>query len=119
MSHSTARLLYWGPRVLAMAFAAFLGIFALDAFEAGNFWAKVLAFGIHLIPSALVIGMLIIGWRHEWAGAGLFTLAAVFYAALVLPRHWEWAAILGIPLLVIAALFLANWVERGKLQSAL
>ena len=88
MSRSTARLLYWSPR-------------------------------IHLIPTAVIIVVVIAAWRWEWVGAGLFTLAAVFYAWTVLPRHVDWAVIMAVPLLVIAALFLANWIERPKLRAAL
>jgi lysylphosphatidylglycerol synthetase-like protein (DUF2156 family) len=120
MSRSSARLLYWSPRVLAAAFALFLSLFALDVFnEAHGFWHTVLAFSIHLIPSAIIVAVLVAAWRWEWIGAGLFTLVAVFYAWQVLPRHVDWAATISLPLLVMAALFLVNWVERAKVRAVL
>ncbi len=119
MSHFAARLLYWSPRVLAIAFAAFISIFALDVFgETHGFWITALALSIHLIPAAIVVAVLLLAWRWEWVGALLFTLTAAFYAWWALPRHLNWAVIIGGPLLVIAGLFLANWIERSKLRPA-
>ena len=122
MSRSSARLLYWSPRVLSILFAAFVSLFALDVFngnEENGFWQTVLAFLIHMVPAAIVVIALSIAWRWEWLGATVFAIVAAFYSWTVLPRHWDWALIMASPLLLIAALFLANWVERGKLRSAL
>jgi hypothetical protein len=120
MSRSVARLLYWSPRILAIVFAFLLSLFALDVFnEAHGFWHTSLALLVHLIPALVVVAVLLASWRWEWMGAGLFTLAAIFYAWMVLPMHINWAVTVAIPLLVIGALFLANWIERAKLRSAL
>ncbi len=123
MSRSAARLLYWSPRVLAILFVLFLGAFALDAFnEFHVFWKCILAFSIGLLPAAIVAAILAVAWRWEWVGAAMFALAAVYYAWswTVPPRHMNWPATAGIsgPLLVIAGLFLANWIERAKLRTA-
>lgn len=120
MSRSSARLLFWSPRILAIAFTLFLALFSLDAFnQVQGFWQTVLAFSLHLIPVAVVGAILIIAWRWEWVGAGLFALVALQYALKVLPRHVDWALTIAAPLLLIAALFLTNWIERAKLRSAL
>lgn len=120
MSHLAARLLYWSPRSLAIAFALFVSIFALDVFgEAHGFWPTAVALGIHLIPVAVLAGVLAAAWRWEWVGAVVFSLIAGFYAWQVLPRHMDWAAIMGTPLVLIAALFLANWIESAEVRSAL
>ena len=120
MSRPAARLLYWSPRILSIAFAVFLSVFALDAFdEAHDFWPTARALSIHLVPTAVILAALIAAWRWEWVGVALFSLAAVFYIWSVLPRHVDWAFTIGVPLLVIAGLFLANWIERAHLRSAL
>jgi hypothetical protein len=120
MSHPAAQLLYWSPRILAIAFAVFLSIFALDVFnETHGFWTMLLAVLVHLIPAALIVAALIAAWRWEWIGAGLFALLAAFYAWQVVPRHISWLVTIDVPLLLIAALFLANWIERAKLRAAL
>lgn len=119
MSQKGKRLLYWLPRVLAIFFALFLSIFALDVFEEPNgFWRTVLAFAIHLIPAATVAAILAAAWRWEWMGTVLFALAAALYAQQVLPRHPDWAAILCTPLLTIAVLFLADWIAARRARPA-
>jgi len=119
MSHLAARLLYWSPRILAIAFAAFISIFALDVFgETHGFWLTALALSIHLIPTAIVVAILIVAWRWEWVGAVAYTLLLALYAWWALPRHVSWVAIIGTPLLAMAGLFLANWIERAKLRPA-
>src|ERR1039458_1105158 len=115
MSRVTARLLYWSPRILSIAFAIFLSLFALDVFnEIHGFWQTVLAFSIHLIPAMVIVAVLIVAWRWEWIGTGLFSLAAVYYAVHMLSRNMKnWPAVMGIslPLLLIAATFLAGWIK--------
>lgn len=120
MSQKGKRLLFWLPRILAILFALFLSIFALDVFqEPRGFWRTALAFAIHLIPSATVVAMLAAAWRWEWMGTVLFALAAGLYAQQVLPRHPDWAAILCSPLLAIAALFLADWIAERRARAVL
>ena len=115
MSRKTGPLLFWPPRILTIAFAIFLGVFALDVFnEPHGFWRTVLAFGIHLIPAAMVVAILAAAWRWEWPGVLFFTLAAALYAWHVLPVHPGWAAAIAIPMLVIAGLFFADWLAQPR-----
>ena len=123
MSRATARLLYWSPRIISVAFAVFLSLFALEAFNQVHGAGRILlAFSMDLIPALVIVAALIVAWRWEWIGAVLFFLAAVYYAWswTVPPRHIHWAPIVGIsgPLLVMAALFLVSWIERSKVRLA-
>jgi len=122
MSRGPARLLYWSPRILSIGFAIFLSLFALDVFsEFHGFWLIAAALAIHLIPTLIVLVVLIAAWKWEWLGAVLFAGVGVYYALHMLLRHLSnWPAVLGIslPLLVIATLFLANWMEGPKLRAA-
>ena len=108
---ATARLFwYWAPRVLAILFAAFLGVFALDVFtEPMSFGKTVVALAIHLIPSALIVGVLLLAWKWEWVGAAVFGLLGLLYAS-------HYSLPLGIPLEVIATLFWFDWVHRAELH---
>jgi len=118
MSSVASRFLFWSPRVLCIAFAVFLSLFALDVFNEGcGFRQTALALLIHLVPAAIVAAVLLVAWRWEWAGAVLFAAAAVIYAWRFLPRHWNWVLMISLPLLVIAGLFLANWLLRSQLRS--
>jgi len=122
MSRSAARLLFWSPRILAIAFAAFISIFALDVFgENQGFWLTALAFSIHMIPTMIVVAVLIAAWKWEWIGVLAFAMLAAWYSLTALHRHFPLSTFLAIPLplLVIAGLFVANWMERAKLRTAL
>ena len=117
MSLRMKRLLHWSPRVLSIALAVSLSLFALDVFnEPQGFWLTGVALMIHLAPALLVVAMLIAAWRWEWAGALLFALAAALYTRDVLPTHPSWAAIVSGPLLLIAGLFLADWLVRMRVR---
>lgn len=101
--------LYWSPRLLAVLYAAFLSLFALDVFGQGHsFTETMLALLMHLVPTFVVIGVLAIAWRWEWVGAALFVILAVLLAALTgfqLPGLVY--LMLCAPLLLVAVLFVA------------
>jgi hypothetical protein len=68
----------------------------------------------------IVVAILIAAWRWEWVGAVVYALLTALYLWWGLPRR----PLLGVlmiatPLLVIAGLFLADWIERAKLRLAL
>jgi len=114
LSHAGKVLLYWAPRALCIAFALFLSVFALDVFsENRGFWQTALALGLHLIPSAIVVLILIVAWRREWIGAVLFAAVAIWYSVGA-RRHPDWILTIGGPLFVVAALFLTDWLIRRQ-----
>ena len=120
MNQLSARLLYWSPRILAIAFALFLSLFALDVFdEVHGFWVTALAFSIHLVPALIVVAVLIAAWRWEWVGAVAYALLTALYLWWGLPkRPFLGVLTIATSLIVIAGLFLANWIERPKLHTA-
>lgn len=119
MTQTGRQLLFWSPRVLCIAFAAFLSLFALDVFGEGHgFWRTAMALVMHLKWPAVVAGILMLAWRWEWIGASLFTVAAVLYLRMALNRnHPDWALVISGPLVVVAGLFLANWLKRTELHT--
>jgi hypothetical protein len=125
MNTSMKRIVYWTPRVLSIALIGFLSLFALDVFNEGNsFWQTGLALGIHLIPSFVLIGVLVLAWKWEWIGAVAFAAAGLLYISMVLPRPMpvtvklNWILPLSGPAFVIAGLFLINWFKRGTLRNS-
>jgi hypothetical protein len=67
MTLAAKRILFWTPRVLAIAFAVFLALFALDAFGEGyTGWRLLLALAMHLVPAGIVAAVLALAWRWEW-----------------------------------------------------
>lgn len=125
MNQSWKRLLLWTPRVLSIAYIAFLSMFALDVFqEERGFWKIAAALLIHLIPSAVLIVALILAWRWEWVGAAVYGLAGLAYVAIVLRLKiaaglkLEWILFIAGPAVCVAALFLVDWIKRGELHAA-
>ena len=110
--------LFWSPRALCILFAVFISMFALDVFGEGQgFWQTTIALLFHLIPTALIVVALALAWRWEWLGAVLFFLLALGYVAMVgLCRPWSWYAFISGPLLLVAVLFLLNWIYRKELR---
>ncbi len=110
-------LLFWTPRILCLLFATFISVFAADAFGEGQgFWDTTLRLILHLIPTAVVLGILAVSWRWEWVGGILFTALGVLYLVLFWGLFdWRaYAAIAG-PLFVVGGLFLSNWWWRAEL----
>jgi len=116
VSETTHRLVYWTPRVLTIAFALFLALFAADVFEMPlGFWQKALALVMHLVPTLAVLAVLAIVWRHEWVGALLFPLLAVVHLVSKWGQlDWSGYAIIEAPLLVMGVLFLLAWRDRAS-----
>ncbi len=112
-------LLFWTPRILCLLFAVFLSLFALDVFTEGyGFWKTILALLIHLIPTWIILVILAVSWRWEWAGALLFTSLGIFYMVSTRWRmHWSAYALISGPLFVVAAMFLIDWVYRARLAA--
>jgi hypothetical protein len=97
-------LVMWGPRLLGLSVAAFLGLFALDAFDTGPVAAALPSLAVHLVP-ALVVGLMAAaGWRYPWLGAIGFGVLAAGYAVAV-PHRLDWVLVISGPLAVVAVLF--------------
>jgi hypothetical protein len=117
MKGPVRRLLFWSPRVLCIAFAIFLSLFALDVFNEGlGVWKTILALSIHLIPTAFVVVVLALSWRWEWVGGLLYIAAGTRY--LFLARgHPPWVLVISGPLFIVGALFLVNWWKRAEIRA--
>jgi len=113
MSALIRTMVTWGPRVLGLAVAAFLGLFALDAFDAGPA-AAASNFGVHLLPALVVTLIAAAGWKHPLLGAIGFGLLAVGYAMAV-PHRLDWILVISGPLALVAVLFALDALSRRRL----
>jgi ABC-type enterochelin transport system permease subunit len=118
MSPAARRWIFWTPRVLTILFAAFISIFALDVF--GEHYSPgqlLIALGMHLIPTALIVVALLIAWRWAWVGAVLFFGLGVLYIVTMHGRaRWDWYLLIAGPLFLVGLLFLLNWRYRAELR---
>lgn len=109
MTGNASRALFWAPRLLGIAFALFVGMFALDAFnESHGFWQNLADFAVHLAPATAIAAALAIAWRHEWIAALLFPILGAFFL-LIARGLFAKVVFGGVPFLV-AALFLVEWL---------
>lgn len=120
MNATWKRLLIWAPRVLALLFAGFISLFALDVFDAGyTAWETAVALFMHLIPTWLILIALALGWKWAWAGAAGFWGLGLFY--IVISRgdmHWSAYLVIVGPAVLVGALFLVDWIYRDRLYAA-
>ncbi|MFC2078896.1 hypothetical protein ACFLSZ_02840 [Candidatus Bipolaricaulota bacterium] len=109
MKPSTIVLL-WMPRVLAMALALFLSMFAMDVFfEGKDFWETSGAFLTHLVPSFCVITILVIGWRRDGLSAlGFLTLAIAYFVAFSGWRNVSESLVFALPPIGVSLAFYAR-----------
>ena len=124
MTRFSRTFLFWAPRVLSIAFIAFLSLFAMDVFSEGlGFWRTATDLTMHLLPSLVLLVALILAWRWEWIGAVVYAAAGLLYIVMVLPRHaaplikLTWILAIAAPALIVAVLFLANWMKHGELHA--
>ena len=112
------RLLFWTPRVFGIVFALFISIFAMDVFNEHYSLPKLLvALGMHLIPTGLIVVALIVAWRWEWVGAVLFFGLGAAYIVTVHGRApWDWYLLIAGPAFLMGLLFLFNWRYRAELR---
>lgn len=101
--------IYWAPRALGVVYVCFLSLFALDVFEAGQpLGAILVGLAMHLVPSALVLLVVIVAWKHELLGAMMLAGAGLYYAVEA-RDHPTWILVVAGPVFLLAALFVVSW----------
>jgi hypothetical protein len=109
--------LYWVPRILGIASALFLAVFALDVFAEGyDFGELLIALFMHLIPSFIILLFIGIAWRWERIGGVLLIMLGLFFIWFFWhPSRWLSYLVISGPLFLTGALFLINdWITRGQ-----
>lgn len=111
ISPRLARVIHWAPRVAALLIIFFVSLFSLDVFELEASPLELLgAFFMHNLPSIIMVLMLVIAWRRPVVGFVAFLLAGLFFLRFVISElslaHF---LLFSGPLLLISALFYADW----------
>jgi hypothetical protein len=111
MKKPLRQTLFWTPRILGILFAIFISLFALDVFGQGyNLAETILALGMHLIPTGILLVVLILAWRWEWMGGILFPGLGILYLVMAWGRlHWSAYLVISGPLFLTGILFLVDW----------
>jgi hypothetical protein len=101
MNETFARI----ARILAIAQAMFLAVFALDVWqEHKTALALAEALFIHLLPSILIAISLFIAWKHPRRGSFIFTLLGIIYTVNEW-GHWRAIGLIAVPLIITGILF--------------
>lgn len=111
ISPRLAKVIHWAPRVAAILIIFFVSLFSLDVFEMEGTPLELLGgFLIHSIPSIVMILMLVFAWRRPAVGFIAFLIAGGFFLRFVIfggdLAHF---LLFSGPLLLISALFYADW----------
>jgi hypothetical protein len=110
-------LTLWAPRIVGLGLAFFLSLFALDAFsEARGIAGTIVAFAMGLLPAAIVLATVIIGWKRDGIASLVFAALTIFYAVTTVERPL-WIVFIAGPLALVAGLFFLSW--RLKLRQSL
>lgn len=116
MKKTIKLFLYWTPRVLSVLFALFISLFALDVFVVGRPFLDILAsFLIHLVPTAIVVGALILACRYRAVGGVMFIMIGA--AFIFQTRGFGWGIYLafgGIPILIGILFMLEGFYNRSE-----
>ena len=120
MSVKVRKYVYWAPRILSILFIVFLAMFSLDMIESERSIGDIIiGLIVHNIPVFILIGLLIIAWKHELVGAVTFITAGLLYSGFTVFRAiqseipWyqsiSWCLTIAGPIFLIGILFLLNW----------
>jgi hypothetical protein len=86
--NTSAKILYWTPRVICILAILFVSLFALDAFDPKlSVWQQLKDFLIHLIPSFILLAILIVAWKREIIGGIIFTLIGLGFSPLLFTQN--------------------------------
>jgi hypothetical protein len=116
MRTTIERVLHWTPRFLGLLFAAFISVFALDAFGPGHtFWQVIGDLATHAIPTAVVLAVLAISWRWAWAGGVMYLSLGAWYLTTTRGRFpgATYVVIAG-PLFLLGLLFEIDWWHASR-----
>jgi hypothetical protein len=109
-------VVHWTPRVVGLAFAVFLLLFAFDVSVAGlSVIEGIRRIALHAVPSFGVAVVIAVAWRWPWVGGVLCFGLAVIYGAYANGR-FGWMLAISAPLVIVGALFLWSWrIERERI----
>ena len=81
---------HWLPRVICIIAIGFVSLFAADAFESSrSTWQQLSAFFMHLIPSFILLGLLYVSWKWEFAGGILFTVVGIIMTPIIFLHNYK------------------------------
>jgi hypothetical protein len=79
-----------------------VSLFALDSFSPGlTLWQQIGGFMIHLIPSFILLGVLVLAWKRELPGGIIFLLIGVGLSPWIYLHNFRMNHSVGMSLLIV------------------
>lgn len=121
------KIWHWTPRILCIFGILFISLFALDAFEENlTIWEQISGFLIHLIPSFILLGILLVAWKWEKIGGIILLALGLVFSVIVYRFNYKmnnsiWMSILIIstitlPFVVAGFLFIISHFKKKSLN---
>ncbi len=118
---------HWFPRIFTILAICFVSLFALDSFDPKlTLIQQILGFLIHLIPSFLLVGLLVVAWRYKLAGGIAFIVLGVAFGIFLFLWNFRmnqnvWitlgiVASLALPFVISGVLFYLDHININKQQ---
>jgi len=122
---TSTKVFHWLPRIICILAILFISLFALDAFAPElTFWQQIGSFLLHLIPSFILFGLLLIAWKWEYIGGIIFTLIGLLLSPIVFIHNYEmndsiWMSLgiisaITIPFAVVGILFFISYYRKKR-----
>ena len=128
MSSVKQAFLHWLPRVIGILMILFISIFALDAFNPKFSLARqLLDFFMHLIPSFIFLGFLLVAWRWERVGGIIFLIIGLIFSMFVFYHNYFVnrfsfgqcllvVLLVGIPFVLVGVLFMISSHQQKQVD---
>ena len=122
---TSIKVFHWLPRIICLLAILFISLFAADAFAPGlTIWQQLGAFIMHLIPSFILLGFLIVAWKWEYVGGLIFLIIGLALSPIVFMHNYNmnhsvWMS-LGIilaitfPFVIVGLLFMVSHSLKKK-----
>lgn len=95
-------ILQWTPRILCILAILFISMFAADAFAPRlTFWRQIGDFLMHLLPSFILLGVLIIAWKWERIGGIILSVIGIGLIPFIFHHNYNMNHSIGMSILVI------------------
>lgn len=99
---TSLRFLHWTPRIICILAILFVSIFALDAFDPALTMLQQLAgFLIHMIPSLILTGLLILAWKKEFIGGLIILMIGIVFTPIIYIMNYRMNNSVGMSLGII------------------
>ena len=123
-------ILHWIPRGLCLLSILFISIFSLDVFEEHTSLGKqLIALSIHLIPSYILIGILLLAWKWELAGGILLCAIGAIFTPIIFWKNYTMNqsiltslsinALITLPFIISGVFFIYSNLHKKKLKKSI